>query len=566
MRSPPPFHSMPFFLTHGYHRGTKSPIRTSNAEKMIYSMEFLSREVGRSSRDIATVQQKMAGSGLGWTLAVSTRPILRTLEDVDVNGILSLPSLVDDTFPADSDLDDIASKNNVARRDSFLHKALYPILIKAKWFTRGWTLQELLAPPYLVFVDRSWRRIGTRESWAAEIKEVTRIEARYLTNFSPSDFTSCSIAKRLSWASYRETTVEEDETYSLLGLFGISLPLIYGEGRWRAFNRLQRELITVYNDDSIFAWKAKHLSSQRIPESQWKGSHPGWGILAPSIREFWDASNINAFGFYGYSFSMTNRGLEINAKRWRRKGHSAMCLISLNCGFEPSNHIIIPLNHLYNSYDRIHIEKLYETKTINFHEWEEEGRSESTLIRTSNHSTPSISSVFTLIYPEQVYVGEKYLVDFATTTNPKLQHLSHDFSTNNLKKDELMAEPNQLIFVNIELQCEDVTAQFDVVINLTENGFPSVGILARTEEPWKRVGDPLEEKNSSKYENLAEHLHYKVSTEPSYPMIAVEESENLAVCICLLPRPLIGRAVDQSSQNAKLITLRGYILKITVGD
>lgn len=64
---------------------------------------------------------------------------------------------------------------------------------------------------------------------------------------------------RLSWASRRETTLEEDETYSLLSLFGISMPLIYGEGRWKAFNRLQRELIMAYNDDSIFAWKAENI-------------------------------------------------------------------------------------------------------------------------------------------------------------------------------------------------------------------------------------------------------------------------------------------------------------------
>lgn len=126
--------------------------------------------------------------------------------------------------------------------------------------------QELLAPPYLVFVDQAWRRIGTRETWAVEIKEASKIEARHLTAFSPTDFTSCSIAMRLSWASRRNTTVEEDETYSLLGLFGISLPLIYGEGRWQAFNRLQRELIMFYNDDSIFAWKTEHPPIRNLPQ------------------------------------------------------------------------------------------------------------------------------------------------------------------------------------------------------------------------------------------------------------------------------------------------------------
>lgn len=177
------------------------------------------------------------------------------LDDVDANEALGR------SVPVGCDLDDIAGRDNVADPASSSHLDLAPDLVKAKWFTRGWTLQELLAPPYLVFVDRAWRRIGTRDSWLNEIRTASKIEARHLTNFSPTDFTASSIAMRFSWAARRLTTVEEDETYSLLGLFGISLRLIYGEGRWRAFNRLQRELITVYNDDSIFAWKFEPLSS-----------------------------------------------------------------------------------------------------------------------------------------------------------------------------------------------------------------------------------------------------------------------------------------------------------------
>ncbi len=194
------------------------------------------------------------------------------LEDVDVNKVLDRPGLANGNLLMDLDLDTIAGKDNVADPTSFPHMALRAFMIKAKWFTRGWTLQELLAPPYLVFVDHAWRRIGTRESWADEIERASKIEARHLASFNPTDFTLCSIAMRLSWASRRETTVEEDETYSLLGLFGISLPLIYGEGRLRAFNRLQRELITVYNDDSIFAWKALPSSSKHFPGAHQKGN------------------------------------------------------------------------------------------------------------------------------------------------------------------------------------------------------------------------------------------------------------------------------------------------------
>ncbi|XDG06029.1 hypothetical protein ABKA04_005644 [Annulohypoxylon sp. FPYF3050] len=408
------------------------------------------------------------------------------LEDVDANEA----SDTDMGFPLNWDFDDIASIDNVADRDSVIHKALRPHLIKAKWFTRGWTLQELLAPPYLVFVDRAWRRIGTRESWADEIKEASRIEARYLTDFSPTDFVSCSLAKRLSWASRRETTIEEDETYSLLGLFGISLPLIYGEGRWRAFNRLQRELITVYNDDSIFAWKAEQSSSELRLGSQWKDSDPRSGILAPSIREYWDASNINAFGLFGYSFNLTNRGLEINAQRWKSINNNGEFRITLACGLSPSNRISIPLKLTDGFYDRIHVERLDETDDID-ENWQKDREAGPTIIRSSNHSKPNTSSLFALDYPEQITVGGK-------------------------------------------------------------NGFPSVGIYSRAQKFRERLGNPLEEEVSSTYEHLAEFLHFQIQRTPAYRVIAVEESEDLTIGISLLPRPPIRGDPSQPSHNAKL--------------
>ncbi|KAG7284567.1 hypothetical protein NEMBOFW57_010945 [Staphylotrichum longicolle] len=118
----------------------------------------------------------------------------------------------------------------------------------SRWFTRGWTLQELLAPTFLEFLDRDWNLIGSREEWAAEVERATGIEVKQLANFQP-----CSIATKLSWAAKRQTTRVEDRAYSLLGLLGINMPLIYGEGE-RAFIRLQHELIRSSNDESIFAW------------------------------------------------------------------------------------------------------------------------------------------------------------------------------------------------------------------------------------------------------------------------------------------------------------------------
>ena len=120
---------------------------------------------------------------------------------------------------------------------------------KSKWFTRGWTLQELLAPSDLVFFDQSWTDIGTKTSLRNEISEITHIDPETLLG---EDFTRCSIATRMSWASHRITTREEDIEYCLLGLFGVNMPTLYGEGK-AAFTRLQHNIIQLSTDHTIFA-------------------------------------------------------------------------------------------------------------------------------------------------------------------------------------------------------------------------------------------------------------------------------------------------------------------------
>lgn len=124
-------------------------------------------------------------------------------------------------------------------------------LRRSRWFKRGWTLQELLAPSALLFLNSAWDTIGSREEWAFEIEAATGILTRHLL-----DFKSCCIATKLSWAARRKTTREEDRAYSLLGLLGINMPLIYGEGT-NAFIRLQHELIARHNDETIFVWGIK---------------------------------------------------------------------------------------------------------------------------------------------------------------------------------------------------------------------------------------------------------------------------------------------------------------------
>ncbi|KAH7342580.1 heterokaryon incompatibility protein-domain-containing protein [Rhexocercosporidium sp. MPI-PUGE-AT-0058] len=123
----------------------------------------------------------------------------------------------------------------------------------SRWFARGWTLQELIAPSSVVFFDRSWTMIGSRATLTDVIGRRTGIPSDVLVDYQQT-LGHYSLAQTMSWASKRETTRAEDRAYSLLGLFKVSMPMLYGEGGSRAFLRLQLEIIKSSVDHSIFAW------------------------------------------------------------------------------------------------------------------------------------------------------------------------------------------------------------------------------------------------------------------------------------------------------------------------
>ncbi|KAK5654019.1 hypothetical protein OQA88_7696 [Cercophora sp. LCS_1] len=151
-------------------------------------------------------------------------------------------------------------------------------LSECRWFSRGWTLQELIAPPEVFFFDCEWNYRGKRSMLAKEISSITRIPESILRKEArPSDF---CIAARMSWASKRETTRIEDAAYSLMGIFDVNMPLIYGE-REKAFRRLQDLIIQTAGDLSMLAWT---YESEDCPEFT--------GFFAESPREFWNCSNM----------------------------------------------------------------------------------------------------------------------------------------------------------------------------------------------------------------------------------------------------------------------------------
>ena len=110
---------------------------------------------------------------------------------------------------------------------------------KSRWFTRGWTLQELVAPASVEFFSKEGEQLGNKKSLERHIHEVTGIPVEALRGNTLSDF---SISERMLWAEKRETTRKEDKAYSLLGIFDVCMPLIYGEGKDKAFKRLREEI------------------------------------------------------------------------------------------------------------------------------------------------------------------------------------------------------------------------------------------------------------------------------------------------------------------------------------
>jgi hypothetical protein len=109
----------------------------------------------------------------------------------------------------------------------------------SRWFTRGWTLQELIAPTSVEFFSKNGELLGDKKSLERHICEITRIPSKALQGSPLAEF---SATERMSWAETRQTTREEDMAYSLLGIFDVHMPLIYSEGRANAVGRLREAI------------------------------------------------------------------------------------------------------------------------------------------------------------------------------------------------------------------------------------------------------------------------------------------------------------------------------------
>jgi len=110
---------------------------------------------------------------------------------------------------------------------------------KSRWFTRGWTLQELIAPVLVEFFSGEGKRLGDKKSLEQQIHEITGIPTNA---FQGSHLSYFSVSERISWAENRETKRKEDKAYSLVGIFNIHMSHHYGEGREEAFIQLRNKI------------------------------------------------------------------------------------------------------------------------------------------------------------------------------------------------------------------------------------------------------------------------------------------------------------------------------------
>lgn len=203
----------------------------------------------------------------------------------------------------------------------------------SRWFTRGWTLQELIAPSQLYFFGQSWNYIGSLPDLIQWVSRITNIQTDVLDGSRP--LSDLSIARRLSWAAKRKTTRLEDQAYSLFGILDVNMPLLYGEGK-KAFLRLQEEIIRQSTDQSVFAWDAPagFIESREL-------------LLAPSPACFLNGSRIRRRrGTAGESaFRISNKGLEITLpiveQRLREDPSNPYVTLGiLDCKYEGSSNVL----------------------------------------------------------------------------------------------------------------------------------------------------------------------------------------------------------------------------------
>ncbi|KAK5119908.1 hypothetical protein LTR85_007234 [Meristemomyces frigidus] len=200
----------------------------------------------------------------------------------------------------------------------------------SRWFTRGWTLQELIAPKEVCFFGGEWNYVGDKTELSQTLATITGISVRVLRN--DIHVHKISAAQRMSWAALRETTRTEDEAYSLMGIFDINMPLLYGEGG-KAYIRLQEEIMRKSSDLSLLGWSSPlDQTGGHIMEP----SRPYGVVLATSPVGFGNAQKIVQCDIPAHvTWELTNEGIRVGLPILEHEGDSEGNVFGiLNCCYE----------------------------------------------------------------------------------------------------------------------------------------------------------------------------------------------------------------------------------------
>ncbi|OTB13577.1 hypothetical protein K445DRAFT_319796 [Daldinia sp. EC12] len=254
------------------------------------------------------------------------------------------------TYYYDSDacfiyLEDVHKSADEATNSSGTAEATRDQLLErvrtTRWIRRGWTLQEFIAPKRRYFFTSDWYKIEDGDDLLDILASSTRIDKNLLKDRDLLH--NFCIAERMNWASGRETTRVEDVAYCLMGIFKVNMPVLYGEGADNAFKRLQREIMQLSLDMTIFVWYGNYESS---------------GLLARSPSDFANTPPLSLWPPWDLSpFSLTNIGLSIclnviNEKEFgeygcHKKSDGNVLLAALQCdALTPEGQWEIPVIYL----------------------------------------------------------------------------------------------------------------------------------------------------------------------------------------------------------------------------
>ncbi|KAI4088291.1 MAG: hypothetical protein LQ348_004314 [Seirophora lacunosa] len=262
------------------------------------SFQDIERQESKTLKGYKKIEQccalaKLQGYGYVWidTCCIDKKSSAELSEAINSMYLWYARSDVCLVYLSDFDTDTTGELNNSAVMASFR---------RSRWFRRGWTLQEMLAPSHVEFYNSKWEYIGDKHELVSQLSLATGISMQFIED--GKSIHKASVAARMSWASNRETTRPEDEAYCLMGIFDVNMPLLYGEGV-KAFVRLQHEVARKSDDESLFAWNTEGLQS---------------GIFAPNSLAFAGCRDIQSLKkpnihrvLPKQASTITNRGLHL---------------------------------------------------------------------------------------------------------------------------------------------------------------------------------------------------------------------------------------------------------------